>query len=68
MIPAMSRPRMARRRPSLPDDHPDMTIDGMIVAKPGSEIVRVILRGIPVHDQTDRTVNYCRFEAPGTET
>jgi hypothetical protein len=53
----------------VPDDHPDVTINGMIVAKPGSEIVTVILRGIPVDSTTtDRTTYYCRFEDLGTET
>lgn len=54
---------------SIPDDHPDVTINGTIVAKPGSEIVTVILRGIPVDSSTtDRTTYYCRFEELGTET
>jgi hypothetical protein len=53
----------------VPDDHPDMTIEGTIVAKPGSEIVVVTLRGIPLNDgAADRTTYYCRFEEPGTET
>jgi hypothetical protein len=53
----------------VPDDHPDVTVQGTIVAKPGSEIVTVILRGIPVDSSTtDRTTYYCRFQDLGTET
>lgn len=52
-----------------PDDHDDVTIKGAIIAKPGSEIVTVILRGIPLDGGSrDRTVHYCRFEDLGTET
>lgn len=52
----------------VPDDHPDVTVEGIVVAKPDSEIVTVILRGIP-HDngESDRTTYYCRFDEPGTE-
>ena len=53
----------------IPDEHPDTTIIGTIVAKPGGQIVTVALRGIPLDDgQTDRTVYYCRFDEPVTET
>ena len=53
----------------VPDDHPDVTIDGTIVAKPDSEIVIVTWRGIPLDDSTtERTVKFCRFEDAGTET
>lgn len=53
----------------MPDDHDDVTIKGTIVAKPGSEIVTVILRGIPLDGgAADRTIYYCRFEDLGTET
>jgi len=53
----------------VPDDHPDVTIDGTIVAKPDSEIVTVTLRGIPLDNgKSDRTVYYCRFEDAVTET
>jgi hypothetical protein len=53
----------------VPDDHPDVTIDGTVVSKPGSEIVTVTLRGIPLDNGTsDRTVHYCRFDDRGTET
>lgn len=52
-----------------PDDHDDVTIKGTIVAKQGSEIVTVILRGIPLDSgATDRTTYFCRFEDLGTET
>lgn len=52
-----------------PDDHPDVTIKGTVSAPLGSDIVTVILRGIPLDGTTtDRTVYYCRFEDPGTET
>ncbi|MBT1155856.1 hypothetical protein J1C56_09660 [Aminobacter anthyllidis] len=53
----------------VPDDHPDTTIKGTIVANPNSQIVAVTLRDIPLDDgQTDRTVYYCRFDEPMTET
>ena len=53
----------------VPDDHPDTTIEGTIVANPKSQIVAVTLRGIPLDDgRTDRTVYYCRFDEPMTET
>jgi hypothetical protein len=53
----------------VPDDHADVTVEGTIVAKPGSEIVTVTLRGIPIDGgTTDRTTYYCRFEDLGTET
>lgn len=52
-----------------PDDHPDVTIKGKMVARPDSDVVSVTLRGIPSDGgATDRTVYYCRFEDPGTET
>lgn len=52
-----------------PDDHRDVTIHGVVVARPNSEIVTVILRGIPLDTgTTDRAVHYCRFADPGTET
>ncbi|GAA2888857.1 hypothetical protein GGQ99_005217 [Aminobacter niigataensis] len=53
----------------VPDEHPGTTISGTIVAKPGGQIVTVTLRGIPLDDgKTDRTVYYCRFDEPMTET
>jgi hypothetical protein len=53
----------------IPDDHPDVTITGTIIAKPESEVVTVTLRDIPLDgDRTDRTTYFCRFEEPGTET
>lgn len=53
----------------VPDDHPDVTIQGKIVAKPGSGIVVVTLQGIPLDGSTtDRTTYFCRFEELGTET
>ncbi|SJM33696.1 hypothetical protein [Mesorhizobium delmotii] len=53
----------------VPDDHPDTTITGTIVAKPGSQVLAVTLHDIPVDDAgKDRTVYYCRFEEPATET
>jgi hypothetical protein len=52
----------------LPDDHPDTPINGTIFAKPGSNIVVVILRGVPLDSgTTDRTTYFCRFEG-GVET
>lgn len=53
----------------VPDDHPDVTIEGTVAAKPESQIVTVTWRGIPLDDSTtDRTVKFCRFEDLGTET
>lgn len=53
----------------IPDEHPDTTISGKIVAKPGHQIVTVTLRDIPLDDRkVDRTVYYCRFDEPMTET
>ncbi|CAH2408198.1 hypothetical protein [Mesorhizobium escarrei] len=53
----------------VPDDYPDVTVNGTIVAKPRSEIVTVTLRGIPLNGgTTDRITYYCRFEDLGTET
>lgn len=52
----------------VPDDHPDSTIKGTIVANQNSQIVAVTLRDIPLDDgQTYRTVYYCRFDEPMTE-
>ena len=52
----------------VPDDHPDVTVEGTIVAKPDSDIVTVILRGIPPYNgESDRTTHYCRFDDAGTE-
>ncbi|BCH32786.1 hypothetical protein MesoLjLc_47160 [Mesorhizobium sp. L-8-10] len=52
-----------------PDDHEDVVIKGTVIAKPGGEIVTVILRGIPLDgDTTNRTTYFCRFEDLGTET
>ncbi|RJT28168.1 hypothetical protein D3227_34890 [Mesorhizobium waimense] len=53
----------------VPDDHPDVTVEGTIAAKLGSEIVTVTSRGGPLDDSTkDRTVKFCRFEDLGTES
>lgn len=53
----------------VPDDHPDTTIEGTIVANLKSQILEVTLRGIPLDDGwTDRTVFYCCFDEPMTET
>lgn len=53
----------------VPDDHPNVTVEGTIVAKPDSEIVTVTLRGIPLENgETDRTTYFCRFDDLGTET
>lgn len=53
----------------LPDDHPDTPIAGTIMAKPGSGIVAVTLRGIPMDGATtDRATYFCRFEEPAPET
>ncbi|MGI6853184.1 hypothetical protein [Mesorhizobium sp. 1B3] len=53
----------------IPDDHPDVTIKGIVSAPQGGDIVTVILRGIPLDGTTtDRTVYYCRFDDLGTET
>ncbi|GLS28444.1 hypothetical protein SAMN04488498_1524 [Mesorhizobium albiziae] len=53
----------------VPDDHPDVTIDGTITAKPGSEIVTVVLNGIPLDNgESDRATYFCRFDDLGTET
>ncbi|TIP23008.1 MAG: hypothetical protein E5X67_35075 [Mesorhizobium sp.] len=55
----------------VPDDHPDTPIEGTIMAKPGSSIVVVRLRGIPMDSATTdriRTTYFCRFDEPGTET
>lgn len=52
----------------VPDDHPDMLIDGSIVAKPASDVIIVSLRDIPAGDgKKDRTLYYCRFEEPAAE-
>jgi hypothetical protein len=49
----------------MPDDHPGLTIQGEIVAKPGKEIIAVTIRGIPVDGgKVDRTTYFCRFEEP----
>ncbi len=46
----------------VPDDHPDVTISGTILAPPDSQIVTVILKAVPFEDGTkDRTTYYCRF-------
>jgi hypothetical protein len=53
----------------LPDDYPDTPIEGTIVANPGSSIVVVTLRRIPLDGGTsDRTTYFCRFDDPATET
>jgi hypothetical protein len=53
----------------VPDDHPDVTINGAITAQPGSEIVTVTLRGIPLDNgEGDRITYFCRFDDEGTET
>ena len=52
----------------VPDDHPDVIIQGTIVAKPDSDIVTVTWRGIPLDDiEKNRTVKFCRFDL-GTAT
>lgn len=52
-----------------PDDHPDTKIGGSVIVRPGSDTVKVTLKGIPLDGgTTDRTVYYCRFEDLGTET
>jgi len=52
-----------------PDDHPDVTIEGSIVAPPDSQIVAVTWKGIPFDGGVkDRTTYFCRFEDAGTET
>ncbi len=52
-----------------PDDHPDTTILGTIVARPGRRVLSVTLKDVPLNGATvDRTTWYCRFEDQGTET
>ena len=53
----------------VPDDDPDVTMDGTIVARPGREIVTVTLRGVPIDGgRRDRTTYFCRFEDEDVET
>ncbi len=52
-----------------PDDHPDTSIAGVVEAPPRSSVVAVTLKGVPLEDDIgERTIYYCRFEEPGTET
>ncbi len=53
----------------VPDDHPGVTMDGAIVARAGTEIVTVTLRGVPINGgRRDRTTYFCRFEDEGVKT
>ena len=52
-----------------PDDHPDLTIEGTIVAPPDRLTVTVTWKAIPFDDGAkDRTTYFCRFEEAVTET
>lgn len=52
----------------VPDDHPDLELQGELVARPGSPVVTVILRDLPSASGTaDRTSYYCRVD-DGTVT
>lgn len=47
----------------VPDDHPTVTIKGVITAPSGSSVIKVVLRNIPSHDgMADRVSYFCRFE------
>jgi hypothetical protein len=52
----------------VPDDHPDLELQGEIVARTGSPVSTVILRDLPSASGTaDRTSYYCRVD-DGTVT
>lgn len=52
----------------VPDDHPDLVLQGAIVSAPGSPVVTVILRDVPsTSGASDRITYYCRFNE-GTVT
>lgn len=47
----------------VPDDHPSVTITGLIVAPEESSIVTVTLRDVPsTNGPADRVTYYCRFD------
>lgn len=47
----------------VPDDHPSITITGLIVAPEESSVVTIILRGMPsTNGPADRVTHYCRFD------
>lgn len=47
----------------VPDDHPSITITGLIVAPEESSVVTVILRDVPsANGPADRVTHYCRFD------
>jgi hypothetical protein len=53
----------------IPDDHPDITIQGTVRAQPDSRVIVLRLRDIPTDaGKQDRVSYYCRFEDLGIET
>lgn len=52
-----------------PDDHPDVTIEGMVSAPSDSKVLAVTLKNVPLDGKTAvRTTYFCRFENQGTKT
>ena len=52
----------------VPDDHPDVTVDGSILAPANDLAVAVTLKGIPTTSgRGERTTHYCRFTEGDSE-
>ena len=47
----------------VPDDHPTVTIEGVLIAPAGGSVIKVVLHNVPSPDGiADRVSYFCRFE------